>query len=133
MKDEAEECTNPGTGVKGQEEDQARQLHAVEREGRRKRGVGGPTHYEGQSSDDELLKTNRDKFSAEIGKHCTLTHPFTRPFLRIRGEVGKVHQIITVKVGLARLLLTIIGSHCTHFSLLNTEMPERSCLANTQL
>ena len=23
MKDEAEECTNPGTGVKGQEEDQA--------------------------------------------------------------------------------------------------------------
>ena len=72
VKDEAEECTNPGSGVKGQEADQARQLRAVEREGRRrrrreKRGIGGPTHYEGQSSDDELLKTNSDKFSAEIG------------------------------------------------------------------
>lgn len=68
MKDEAEECTNPGSGVKGQEVDQAQQLCAVEREGRRrrrreKREIGGPTHYEGQSSDDELLKTNSDKFS----------------------------------------------------------------------
>ena len=76
MKNEAEECTNPGAGVKGQEADQARQLRAVERERRRrrrreKRGVGGPTHYEGQFSDNELLKTNSDKFSAEIGKHCT--------------------------------------------------------------
>ena len=84
MKDEAEECTNPGAGVKGQEADQARQLRAVEREGRRrrrreKRGIGGPTHYEGQSSDDELLKTNSDKFSAEIGKHCTYT-PLLDPF-----------------------------------------------------
>ena len=72
VKDEAEECTISGSGVKGQEVDQARQLRAVEREGRRrrrreKRGIGGPTHYEGQSSDDELLKTNSDKFSAEIG------------------------------------------------------------------
>ena len=92
MKDEAEECTNPGTGVKRQEEDQARQLLAVEREGRRrrrreKREIGGPTHYEGQSSDDELLKTNRDKFSAEIGKLCTLTYPFTKPFLRMQVKV----------------------------------------------
>ena len=79
MKDEAEECTNPGSGVKGQEADQARQLRAVEREGRRKRrrekrGIGGPTHYEGQSSDDELLKTNSDKFSTEIG-NLALTPP----------------------------------------------------------
>ena len=79
MKDEAEECTNPGSGVKGQEVDQARQLCAVEREGRRrrrreKRGIGGPTHYEGQSSDDELLKTNSDKFSTEIG-NLALTPP----------------------------------------------------------
>ena len=72
VRDEAEECSM-GTGVKGQEGgEQARQLRAVEREGRRrrrreKRGIGGPTHYEGQSSDDELLKTNSDKFSAEIG------------------------------------------------------------------
>lgn len=72
MRDEAEECSG-GSGLKGQEaRDQARQLRAVEREGRRrrrreKRGIGGPTHYEGQSSDDELLKTNSDKFSAEIG------------------------------------------------------------------
>lgn len=78
MKNEAEECTNPRAGVKGQEADQARQLCAMEREQRRrrrreKRGIGGSTHYEGQSSDDELLKTNSDKFSAEIGKHCTYT------------------------------------------------------------
>lgn len=69
MRDEADECTG-GSGVKGGE--QARQLRAVEREGRRrrrreKRGIGGPSHYEGQSSDDEMLKTNSDKFSAEIG------------------------------------------------------------------
>ena len=93
MKDEAEECTNPGGGVKGQEADQARQLRAVEREGRRrrrreKRGIGGPTHYEGQSSDDELLKTNSDKFSAEIGKNytCTYTPLLYRPFLRVCGS-----------------------------------------------
>ena len=85
MKDEAEECTNPGTGVKGQEEDQARQLRAVEREGKRrrrreKRGIEGPTHYDGQSSGDELLiETNSDKFSAEIGKHYTYT-PLLDPF-----------------------------------------------------
>ena len=71
VKDEAEECTNPGSVIKDQEADQTRQLCAVEREGRRrrreKRGIGGLIHYEGQSSDDELLKTNSDKFSAEIG------------------------------------------------------------------
>ena len=78
MRDEAEECST-ATGVKVQDGvEQARQLRAVEREGRRrrrreKRGIGGPTHYEGQSSDDELLKTNSDKFSAEIGTVCTCT------------------------------------------------------------
>ena len=76
MKDEAEECTMAGSGVKGQQADQARQLRAVEREGRRrrrreKRGIGGPTHYDGQSSDDELLKTSSDRFSSEIGNLFT--------------------------------------------------------------
>ena len=42
--------------------------------GGEKRGIGGPTHYEGQSSDDELLKTNSDKFSTEIG-NLALTPP----------------------------------------------------------
>lgn len=33
--------------------------------------MGGPTHYEGQSSDDEMLKTSSDKFSAEMGNSVT--------------------------------------------------------------
>ena len=71
-RDEAEECST-SSGVKGQDPGaQARQLRAVEREGRRrrrreKRGIGGRPHYDGQSSDDEILKTNSDKFTAEIG------------------------------------------------------------------
>ena len=75
VRDEAEECA-VGSGVKVQSGpgDQTRQMRAVEREGRRrrrreKRGLGGPSHYEGQSSDDELLKTNSDKFTAEIGEY----------------------------------------------------------------
>ena len=62
--------------------DQALQMRTVEREGRRRRrrakGVavagkqlGGvvSTHYEGLSSDDELLETNRLKFTSDIGMH----------------------------------------------------------------
>ena len=60
---------------------QARQMRAVEREGRRRRrrakGLNGhqsgsvaSTHYEGLSSDDELLETNRLKFISDIGKIC---------------------------------------------------------------
>ena len=60
---------------------QARQMRAVEREGRRRRrrakGLNGhqpgsvaSTHYEGLSSDDELLETNQLKFISDIGKIC---------------------------------------------------------------
>ena len=56
-------------------------MRAVEREGRRRRrrakGLNGhqpgsvaSTHYEGLSSDDELLETNRLKFISDIGKIC---------------------------------------------------------------
>lgn len=60
---------------------QARQMRAVEREGRRRRrrakGLNGhqpgsvaSTHYEGLSSDDELLETNRLNFISDIGTIC---------------------------------------------------------------
>lgn len=52
------------------------QIRIVERDGRRRRrresrreaGVTG--HYEGQSSDDEILETNRIRFKNEIGRYC---------------------------------------------------------------
>ena len=62
--------------------DQAWQMRAVEREGRRRRrrakgvavagqqlGGGVSTRYEGLSSDDEQLETNRLKFTTDIGMH----------------------------------------------------------------
>ena len=60
---------------------QARQMRAVEREGRRRRrrakgfnghkpGSVASTHYEGLSSDDELLETNRLNFISDIGTIC---------------------------------------------------------------
>ena len=72
MRDQAEECTTADVTVKQPVGVEARQMRSVEREGRRrrrreKRGVGGAPHYDGTSSDDELLETNRMKFVSDIG------------------------------------------------------------------
>ncbi len=77
VRDESAECTQGGRV------DHASQRRAVEREARRRRRregrekgvsrgcahlVGGATHYEGLSSDDELLETNRLKFVNDSGE-----------------------------------------------------------------
>lgn len=58
--------------------DDERHSRVVEREGRRRRrekrskvqGNGSP-HYDGQSSDDELLQSTEKKFQGEIGE-CSM-------------------------------------------------------------
>ncbi len=80
VQDQSTECSQAG---RAEPVDQTCQRRAVEREARRRRRregrekgvsrgcahlVSGATHYEGLSSDDELLETNRLKFVSDSGK-----------------------------------------------------------------
>ena len=79
VRDMADEC------VQATPTDHTHQVRIVEREGRRRRRRearregGVARHYDGQSSDDEILETNRIKFKNEIGMCMLLLYNYGNP------------------------------------------------------